>query len=67
VVLKVIAKGLVINGPDSYLRQHWNVLDCVIVVVSLISIGGLHDSTYSIFKEFKLIRVLRPLRVIGRN
>jgi hypothetical protein len=37
-LLKIIAKGLCANGEDSYLRQPWNILDFIIVLVSLISL-----------------------------
>ena len=32
-VLTIISKGLLFNGPESYLRNAWNVLDFTIVVV----------------------------------
>lgn len=32
-VLKILVCGLVFNGPGSYLRNYWNVLDFVIVVI----------------------------------
>jgi hypothetical protein len=32
-VLKILVHGLVFNGPTSYLRNPWNVLDFLIVVV----------------------------------
>ena len=34
--IKVIAMGFVANGPGSYLRQPWNVLDFCIVFNSLL-------------------------------
>ena len=32
-ILKVISMGFVACGPDSYLRDRWNILDFVIVMV----------------------------------
>ncbi len=38
VIIKIISKGLVFNGPSSYLRKkHSNILDFLVVVVSLSS------------------------------
>lgn len=37
-VMKIIVYGLIINGPDSYLCDGWNILDSFIVTVSIISI-----------------------------
>ena len=33
--LKIIANGLLFNGPKSYLRDTWNIIDFVIVVFSV--------------------------------
>ena len=35
---KIIVHGLISNGPQSYFRDGWNLLDFVIVFVSLLSI-----------------------------
>lgn len=37
-LLKVLVMGFVANGPDSYLRNAWNVLDFVIMVVGLVTV-----------------------------
>ena len=37
-ILKIITYGLIINGKQSYLRNTWNMVDCTIVIVSLISL-----------------------------
>lgn len=39
VLLKVIAFGLLLNGPKSYLRSVWNILDLTIIVLSVILIN----------------------------
>lgn len=40
VFIKLIARGLLINGEMSYLRSAWNVLDFIIVIFSIISISA---------------------------
>lgn len=68
VILKIIAKGFLLNGKNSYLHSFWNVLDFSIVLVSIISIfANTSNGNLNLFKVLRLIRVLRPLRVIGRN
>lgn len=62
-ILKTIAFGFAINGPHSYLKSPWNLLEFVIVIFSIISLS----TTSSNLKTFKVLRVLRPLRVINRN
>jgi hypothetical protein len=37
-VLKIVVFGFVINGPESYLRVSWNIMDFIIVIFSIISI-----------------------------
>jgi hypothetical protein len=34
-VTKIIAYGFIFNGPDSYLRISWNVMDFIIVIFSV--------------------------------
>lgn len=38
VIIKVIAKGFIVNGPGSYMRSSANVIDIVIVIFSLLSL-----------------------------
>jgi hypothetical protein len=66
VCLKVLAYGFRYCGSKSYLRNSWNVLDFSIVVTCLISIL-LPDSFLEMFVILRLIRLLRPLRLIGKN
>jgi len=40
-ILKIIAFGLIFNGPNSYLRNAWNINDFVIVIFSIISLTPL--------------------------
>ena len=34
-IMKIIVFGMITNGQDSYLRNGWNILDSVIVFVSI--------------------------------
>jgi len=38
VLTKIIAKGLIINGKRSYLRDIFQIIDFIIVIVSIIAI-----------------------------
>jgi hypothetical protein len=37
-IIKIIACGFLFNGKGSYMRSGWNILDFVIVVISVLSI-----------------------------
>ena len=65
-LLKIIVYGFVINGPESYLRISWNIMDFIIVIFSIISIL-LSDLNIQFIKVIRMLRVLRPLRMISRN
>ena len=66
VAIKVIANGFIINGPRSYMQDNWQVIDFVIVVTSLISI--ITEAMYlSSVKVIRMIRLLRPLRLISKS
>ena len=63
---KIIAYGFLFSGKDSYLRDGWNIIDFVIVIFSIINIC-LQDIDLTVFKAIRMIRILRPLRMISRN
>lgn len=67
-ILKVIVMGFIINGSESYIRNPWNMMDFVIVAFSIISIA-FKDSGGDLgaIKTLRMLRVLRPLRMISRN
>ena len=65
-VLKILAWGLIFNGNESYLRNWWNVIDFAIVAFSILSLLS-QDVDTGIFKLFRILKVLRPLRVVSRN
>uniref|UniRef100_A0A8I3PH29 Voltage-dependent T-type calcium channel subunit alpha-1H n=1 Tax=Canis lupus familiaris TaxID=9615 RepID=A0A8I3PH29_CANLF len=69
-MVKVVALGLV-SGDHAYLQSSWNVLDGLLVLVSLVDIivamasaGG--AKILGILRVLRLLRTLRPLRVISR-
>jgi len=62
-VIKVISMGLLYSKNKkypAYLRSGWNVLDLVVVAISLISL------IISNLNILKTLRALRPLRLISR-
>jgi len=62
----VITYGFIFNGANSYIRNGWNIIDFIVVIFSLISLGII-STKLKIVKIIRLLRVLRPLRVISRN
>ena len=36
VILKMLAFGIISNGPQSYFRSYWNIMDFIIVIISVI-------------------------------
>ncbi|KAM8844060.1 voltage-dependent T-type calcium channel subunit alpha-1H [Spinachia spinachia] len=68
--VKVVALGFCF-GKQTYLQSSWNVLDGLLVLVSLVDIlvsmaytGG--NRILGILRVLRLLRTLRPLRVISR-
>ena len=66
IIIKVIAKGFLFCGDDSYLRNSWNIADFIIVSTSLISLIEL-PVDISVLKVMRMARLLRPIRLISRN
>jgi hypothetical protein len=65
-IVKHIALG-VFFGKKAYWRQGWNVLDGIVVITSVYDL--LTDETQGLVKisSLRIVRGLRPLRVISRN
>ncbi|XP_013926167.1 PREDICTED: voltage-dependent T-type calcium channel subunit alpha-1G isoform X2 [Thamnophis sirtalis] len=68
--IKVVALGLCF-GEKAYLQSSWNVLDGVLVLISMadILVSMVSDSGTKILgmlRVLRLLRTLRPLRVISR-
>ena len=64
-ILKVIALGFAMD-EGSYLRDSWNRLDFFIVSVSVIDMS-LASADIPALKVLRLLRMIRPLRVISHN
>ncbi|NXQ38730.1 CAC1H protein, partial [Catharus fuscescens] len=69
-MVKVVALGF-FSGENTYLQSSWNILDGVLVFVSIIDIivsmasaGG--AKILGVLRVLRLLRTLRPLRVISR-
>lgn len=76
-MMKIIASGLIF-GPNTYLHTGWNVMDGILVIISVFDLatmnrGAIHtvqhvnesDATtriFSMLRVFRLLRTLRPLR-----
>ena len=63
-LIKIIAQGLIFNGPKSYLKNYWNLLDFFIVYCSILDFAA---GSFKVFKVFRIIRTLRPLKVVTKN
>ncbi|XP_072483436.1 voltage-dependent L-type calcium channel subunit alpha-1F [Notamacropus eugenii] len=64
ILLKMTAFGAFLHR-GSFCRNWFNLLDLLVVSVSLISFG-IHSSAISVVKILRVLRVLRPLRAINR-
>ncbi|KAG8191964.1 hypothetical protein JTE90_002238 [Oedothorax gibbosus] len=64
ITLKAIAYGLILH-KGSFCRSYFNLLDVLVVSVSLISFA-FGNETFSVVKILRVLRVLRPLRAINR-
>uniref|UniRef100_A0A2K6G431 Voltage-dependent L-type calcium channel subunit alpha n=1 Tax=Propithecus coquereli TaxID=379532 RepID=A0A2K6G431_PROCO len=64
IVLKMTTYGAFLH-KGSFCRSYFNMLDLLVVAVSLISMG-LESSAISVVKILRVLRVLRPLRAINR-
>jgi hypothetical protein len=65
-ILKIISSGFLFNGENSYMRNGWNAIDFIVVIISIVSLI-VSSNKFKIVKIFRLLRILRPLRVISKN
>ncbi|KAJ8001332.1 hypothetical protein DPEC_G00168440 [Dallia pectoralis] len=68
--IKVVAQGLYL-GDGVYLKSSWNILDGMLVSVSLVDIlvsiaSASNNRILGILRVLRILRTLRPLRVISR-
>ena len=63
--MKLVAYGLYLEDKDSYLRDPWNCMDGFIVVIAIFG-KIMSSANMGWVRALRTMRVLRPLRVIGR-
>lgn len=64
-LLILISRGVAFNGPHSYMRDMWRVLDFIVILLSLLSLVTTGD--IKVAKVLRNFRIVRPLRLIPRN
>ena len=59
--MKIIVLGLLFNGPKSYLRVPWNILDIFVVIVGILVLvlQSVFDSSSIVW-----LRAVRALRQV---
>ncbi|EPB80570.1 transporter, cation channel family protein [Ancylostoma ceylanicum] len=69
--MKVIANGCML-GRGAYFKDGWNILDGILVIISLVNVlfelfaTGDSPKIFGVIRVLRLLRALRPLRVINR-
>lgn len=63
---KIIVFGFYLCGSTSYIRSGWNILDFSVVLVAIFSLS-VTSVNVSFIKILRLLKILRPLRIISRN
>ena len=63
VLMKIISNGLIFNGKDSYLRNYWNILDFLILIITTIGIFG-ENINFIKEQNIKSLRALRLFLII---
>jgi voltage-dependent calcium channel T type alpha-1G len=69
-VFQAVSTGL-FYGEHAYFKSGWNIMDGSLVLISVIdttmtAIFGSASKIFDILRVFRLVRALRPLRVINR-
>lgn len=62
-LLKIFAHGFLLNGQSSYLKNPWNAVDFIVIILSILSLTPLSNK----LQIFKMFRIMRVLRLIGKN
>lgn len=65
-ITKIIAYGFYFNKDIAYLKNGWNIIDFLVLIISIIS-KVISSNKFKIVKIFRLLRILRPLRVVSKN
>jgi len=64
-LIKVIVFGFACNGSLSYIRNSWNVMDGLIVLLSIFKWLPI-DAELGFIKVMRMLRVIRPLRLLTK-
>jgi voltage-dependent calcium channel T type alpha-1G len=64
-LVKNIVFGFACNGPQSYIRGGWNMMDGLIVLLSIFKFLPI-DAELGFIKVMRLLRVIRPLRLLTK-
>lgn len=62
-VVKILGYGLVFR-QSAYLRNAWNVLDFIVVIISILNLANIGPG--KVLRVLRTLRVLRPLRMVKR-
>ena len=65
-ILKMLAYGIVTTRA-AYLTKGWNILDFLIVGVSILSLVANGNAALKSLRALRTLRALRPLRMISRR
>ena len=57
-VAKIITFGFIANGAPSYIRNIWNVVDFIVILMCMVAISPL-ASNLQIFKMFRVLKIVR--------
>jgi len=63
--LKIISMGFLFQ-KRSYLRDEWNILDFVVVCISILLLFSTGNSSLAGLRSLRAFRAFRPLRMINR-
>jgi hypothetical protein len=67
--IQICAAGLLLNGPGSYLRSAWNIMDLTVVGAGILVLvtAALNTSANVMWlRAIRALRALRPLRAANR-
>ena len=64
-IIKVIVLGFIFN-KGSYLRNRWNMMDFVIVIVGLFTVHSPGGGQVGALRALRTLRALRPIRMASR-
>ena len=65
-IFKIIAFGFLFT-KKSYLKDSWNILDFIIVISAIAGFVLPEGVNISAVKSLRILRILRPLKIIAKN